>query len=119
MQDLRRAPVAWAAAFTAPPPQLLVPFLHGLVRSAQRAPAVALLFGPQALAAAGSLVLDPGQPLRQVALPLLLDLCGVVAAQVGTLCGLGKLLCSADDGKCLNQLVPSVRSLNVVRLPAL
>lgn len=77
------APVAWAAAFTAPPPQLLVPFLHGLVRSARGAPAVALLFGPQALGAAGSLVLDPGQPLQQVVLPLLLDLCEVVAAQVG------------------------------------
>ena len=86
MQDLRSAPTAWAAAFTAPPPQLLAPFLHGLVRAARGAPAVALLFGPQALAAAGSLVLDPGQPLRQVALPLLLDWCGVVAAQVGAVC---------------------------------
>ena len=83
MQDLRRAPVAWAAAFTVPPPQLLVPFLYGLVRSARGAPAVALLVGPQALAAAGTLVLDPGQPLGQVALPLLLDLCGLVAAKVG------------------------------------
>ncbi len=112
MQDLRMAPVAWAAAFTAPPPQLLVPFLHGVVRSARGAPAVALLFGPQALAAAGSLVLDPGQPLQQVALPLLLDLCEVVAAQVGAMCGSGKLLCSADDVYSPNHLEPSVGSEN-------
>ena len=104
------APVAWAAALTVPPPQLLVPLVHGLVRSSRGAPAVALLFGPQALAAAGSLVLDPGQPLRQVALPLLLDLCGVVAAQVGAVCGAGKLLCSADSVYFPYQLQPSIGS---------
>ena len=114
MQDLRMAPTAWAAAFTAPPPQLLVPFLHRLVRSARGAPAAALLFGPQALAAAGSLVLDPGQPLRQVALPLLLDLCGVVAAQVGAVCGSGRLLRKVLTMYTLNILWSQVLDLGML-----
>ena len=65
MQELQGAPAAWVVAFKAPPPYLLLPFLRELVQAARDAPAVAIVFEHQLLAAVGRLAVKEGASLEQ------------------------------------------------------